>query len=145
MDDIHARLRQAGYRITRSRKAIIRTLAEAEGWLRPEEIQLRGQAFCPSLGLVTVYRTLNLLAKHGYVTRIHLEDGCHGYARSQLSNGHHLVCRGCQQVVEFPGLQDLQQLIDQVAQSTGFLIEEHMLALLGLCPCCQLQVDGAMA
>lgn len=144
MDDIEARLRQAGHRITRSRKAIIRALTEAEGWLRPEEIHSRGQAFCPSLGLVTVYRTLNLLTKHGYATRIHMEDGCHGYARSHLSHGHHLICRGCQQVVEFPGLQELPIFIEQIAQSTGFLIENHMLELLGLCPYCQSSMDGGL-
>jgi Fe2+ or Zn2+ uptake regulation protein len=89
------------------------------------------------VGLVTVYRTLALLTELGFVSRIHLEDGCHGYARSRLGHSHHLVCRRCQQAVEFPGIEDMEHFIGQLEQRTGFIVEDHMLELLGLCPSCQ--------
>ncbi len=130
-------LRKAGFRLTRSRKAVVRVLHEAEDWLRPEEIHARGKRYCPSLGLVTVYRTLALLSNMDCIGRVHFEDGCRGYARTELVHGHHLVCRDCHQVVEFPGSKDLPRWIDKIANSTGFLIEEHMLELVGLCPTCQ--------
>lgn len=130
-------LREAGYRLTRARTAVVHVLNDATDWLRPEEIQVRGKRYCPSLGLVTVYRTLALLLQMGYVGRIHFDDGCHGYARTELAHSHHLVCRLCHQVVEFPGSEDLPRWIEQIAHSTGFLIEDHMLELLGLCPVCR--------
>ena len=133
-------LRIAGYRLTRSRRADVRVLMDADGWLRPEEIQARGKHDCPSLGLVTVYRTLNLLSQLGYIGRVHFEDGCHGYARTELAHGHHLVCRGCHQVVEFPGWEDLSALIEPIERETGFLVEDHVLGLLGLCPVCREEV-----
>ena len=137
MNEILTALQQAGYRVTQPRQAVTQVLIESEGWLRPEIIHQRAQKDHPSLGLVTVYRTLALLSEMGFVSRIHLEDGCHGYARTQLSHGHHLVCRQCQQAVEFPGADDLDRLIDRIEGRTGFLVEDHMLELLGLCPKCQ--------
>lgn len=136
-------LREAGFRRTRARTAVIRTLVESEDWLRPEELQARGQRYCPSLGLVTVYRSLNLLSELGFVRRVHFDDGCHGYARSELAHGHHLVCRICQQVVEFPGSKDLSPLMRRIERETGFEIEDHMLELIGVCPACQQEREGA--
>lgn len=130
-------LRQAGCRVTEPRRAIARILAQSDSWLRPEEIHQRARDLYPRLGLVTVYRTLSLFEQLGFVRRIHLEDGCHGYASSELAHGHHLVCRNCQQAVEFGGLDGLAPQLDQLAQRTGFIIEDHMLELLGLCPQCQ--------
>jgi Fur family ferric uptake transcriptional regulator len=137
IDELSNSLRSSGYRLTRSRKAVIRVLAEANDWLRPQDVHARGLQHCPSLGLVTVYRTLALLESLGYVSRVHLEDRCHGYARSKLAHGHYLVCRSCHQVLEFPGLEDLPALFGAISRETGFVIEDHMLALMGLCPACQ--------
>jgi Fur family ferric uptake transcriptional regulator len=116
---------------------VVEALERADAWLSPERILSRAQARCPGLGLVTVYRTLSLLSEMGYVRRIHLVGGCNGYARADLMHSHHLVCRSCQQVVEFPGTEDLSRLVENVQEQTGFQVEDHMLELLGLCPACQ--------
>jgi Fe2+ or Zn2+ uptake regulation protein len=54
-----------------------------------------------------------------------------------MHHGHHLVCRSCNQVLEFPGTEDLAPLIAQVSRRTGFVVEEHLLELVGRCPACQ--------
>lgn len=102
---------------------------------------MRARKRNPSLGLVTVYRTLSLLSEIGFVRRIHLEHGCHGYVRSEFVHGYHVVCRNCRQAVEFPGMQEFSFLIDRIAKSTGYLVQDHMLELLGLCPDCQEEDD----
>jgi Fe2+ or Zn2+ uptake regulation protein len=137
MDDALQKIKQAGYRLTKSRQAIVKTLQHAEGWLRPESILGRARRMHPSLGMVTVYRTLNLLSTLGCVRRIHFEDGCHGYAATALNHGHHLVCTRCRQVVEFSGGDDLEPLLERITLESGFVIEDHMLELLGTCPECQ--------
>jgi Fe2+ or Zn2+ uptake regulation protein len=131
------RLPEHGYRLTQPRQAVIRALFETEDWLRPEEVLERARSHCPSVGLVTVYRTLALLEELGIARRIHVEPGCHGYAPAGLNHGHHLVCRSCHQVVEFPGSEDLAPLIDQISRKTGFVIEDHLLELTGHCPACR--------
>ncbi len=131
------RLTHAGFRRTRPRQAVVRALLEASGWLRPEEALSRARAYCPSLGLVTVYRALALLEGLGIARRIHVEPGCRGYVAASLTHGHHLVCRSCHQVVEFPGSEDLNPLIEHVSRTTRFVIEDHLLELVGLCPGCR--------
>lgn len=131
------RMAQAGFRLTKPRRAVVRVLLEARGWLRPEDILTRARRYCRSLGLVTVYRTLTLLENLGIARRIHLEPGCHGYAAAGLTHGHHLVCRSCHQVVEFPGTEELRPLIRHLSRRTGFLVESHLLELTGLCPDCR--------
>lgn len=137
VEKVLERLKRLGFRRTQPRRAVMRALWEADDWLRPEELHARACRYCPSLGLVTVYRTLSLLSDLDLVRRVHFEDGCHAYARSKLAHGHHLVCQGCRQVVEFPGLEDLSVLVDRITEQTGFIIREHMLELIGLCPACQ--------
>ncbi len=129
-------LRARGLRLTSQRLAIIKVLLEADEHLTPAEVLERGIGACPGLGLTTVYRTLELLRESGQVQRVHLEEGCHGYARVQEREGHHLVCQACHRVVGFPctGLTDL---VEETAQRTGFSVESHLLELVGLCPECQ--------
>jgi Fe2+ or Zn2+ uptake regulation protein len=39
-------------------------------------------------------------------------------------------------VVEFEGC-DLSSFLERVSQKTGFIIDEHLLELVGRCPACQ--------
>ncbi len=128
-------LRQAGYRLTRPRLAILQVLAENEAGLSPEEVHQQGRELCASMGLVTVYRTLDLLAELGLVRRVHSEQGCHGYASAGMDR-HYLICQNCRRVIEFP-CDGLDGLIESVRQQTGYAITEHLLELSGLCPDCQ--------
>lgn len=129
-------LSQSGYRITQPRRAVVRTLLTNGGYLSPTEIWEQAQQYCPSVGLVTVYRSLDLLSRLGFARRIHTEEGCHGYAAANNGHRHHIVCRNCGAAVEFRGC-DLSPFLDRVSRETGFVIEDHLLELAGLCPECQ--------
>jgi Fe2+ or Zn2+ uptake regulation protein len=129
-------LRQAGYRLTQPRLAVLQVLQEHNGYLSPAEIYERGRALYPSLGLVTVYRTLEMLDELGLARRVHGRGKCHGYARANSVSGHYLVCHRCSQVVEFP-CEGMEGIIEAVRQQSGFTVEEHLLELGGLCPACQ--------
>ena len=131
-------LSQAGYRVTRPRRAVIRALLQDGSYASPAEVWERARAHCPTVGLVTVYRTLDLLAGMGFVRRIHADDGCHGYAAAEHGHRHHLVCRVCGATVEFEGC-DLSRFLAQVGRDTGFVIEDHLLELVGLCAACRPQ------
>jgi Fur family ferric uptake transcriptional regulator len=128
-------LREAGYRLTQPRLAILKVLEENDEGLSPEEIYRQGKVIYASLGLVTVYRTLDLLAELGLVRRLHSEHRCHSYACAG-SDRHYLVCSGCHRVVEFP-CDGLEALVEGVRKHTGYTISDHLLELSGLCPDCQ--------
>jgi len=129
-------LSQAGHRITRPRQAVVRALLEDGAYARPAEVHARARQYCPTVGLVTVYRTLDLLSDLGFVRRIHTDDGCHSYATTSHGHRHHLICRNCGATVQFEGC-DLELFLDRVGRDTGYHVEDHLLELIGLCQTCQ--------
>lgn len=134
-------LKVQGLRLTAPRRAIVECLGASQDWLTAAAIYEQARVVCPSLGLVTVYRTLNWLHQQGLVRRVHRSDGCHGYALAGLPHGHYLVCQKCQQVVEFSSC-DLTILEARIAGETGFTIQGHMLQFVGTCPACQTDACG---
>jgi Fur family ferric uptake transcriptional regulator len=94
-----------------------------------EEIRAR----CPEVGLVTVYRTLDLLGGLGIVRRLDLGDG----ARYELAEDHHhhMICESCGDISEFdecpldPALLPLQ--------SSEFEVRSHSLEVYGRCLACR--------
>ena len=135
-DAVFCRLSEAGYRITQPRRAVIQVLLQDDGHSSPAEVHEQAQMLCPGVGLVTVYRTLDLLTQLGFVRRIHADDGCHGYAWASHGHRHHLVCRRCGATIEFEGC-DLGSFLDRVSRETGYAIEDHLLELVGVCGACR--------
>jgi Fur family ferric uptake transcriptional regulator len=128
-------MQTVGARLTAPRRAVARVLGESRGWMSAEAIAARARRHCPSIGLVTVYRTLDLLESLGIARRVHGPTGCHGYALASIEDGHFLVCRDCNEVIEFEGC-DVDRVVRRVTRQTGFRVETHMLELVGLCPAC---------
>lgn len=124
-----------GYKLTRPRLAVLQVVAETREILSPAEIHARARKFYPQTGLVTVYRTLELLSECGAVRKVHQADGCHGYAPATEGHAHHVICENCQSVAEFDDC-DLANMCRAVQRRTGYKIEGHWLELFGLCPDC---------
>jgi Fur family ferric uptake transcriptional regulator len=125
-----------GYKLTRPRRAVLRVVAENSASLTPAEIHVRAQRHYAQTGLVTVYRTLDVLTECGAVRRIHQADGCHAYARASEGHAHHVICEKCHSVMEFDCC-DLDDLLAAVQRRTGFRVESHWLELFGACPKCR--------
>lgn len=130
-------LSQAGHRITAPRRAVMEVLMAAQAPLSPQGICTRGRAHHDSLGLVTVYRTLELFERFDLARRVHLCEGCHGYLATSPGHRHTILCRTCGRSTEFLGQDDLDDLIARVEARTGYEVWDHLLQLFGLCPECQ--------
>lgn len=137
-------LRAQGYKLTRARRAVVHALAAASTPLPVNEVHTHAQQINHDVGLVTVYRTLELLVSLGLVRPVHLVDNCHGYALATPGHTHHVVCRRCRRVVEVAGC-DLQAFLTEIEQQTGYRITGHWLELEGLCAGCQeaARADGS--
>jgi Fe2+ or Zn2+ uptake regulation protein len=144
------RLTMAGYSNTRARRAVLDALLASAGPVSPADLLAAGRKLHPALGLVTVYRTLELLEQLALVRKLHLEEGCHTYVLSSAglraerhehahggdAHGHHIICQECHRAVEFAGC-DIEAVIASVQQQTGFTVRNHWLEMFGLCPSCQ--------
>ena len=127
-----------GYRITTQRRIIVEELVKAQRALDPVDLFAVCRKRDPGLGLVTVYRTLEQLELLGLIQRVHRSDGCHMIMRKNDGHEHLLICTSCGKTVSFQG-DHLEQLSSQVAEETGFSVDDHMLQLFGLCPDCRSQ------
>jgi len=137
--NLQEKLNQQGLRMTRPRKEVAAILKESKVPLTPQTIhQLAIRKNC-DIGLVSVYRTLDLLSELNLVRRVHGQDGCHGYVLASPGHHHHLICHKCGKAVEFTGSGDLSDFIERIESNTGFAIDEHILQLYGLCQQCQEQ------
>jgi Fur family ferric uptake transcriptional regulator len=120
------KMRGRGYKATPQRLAVLGALA-AERHQSLGEIRAR----CPEVGLVTVYRTLDLLSEIGAVRRLELGDG----PRYELAEDHHhhLICESCGDVSEFEKCPlDLRRL-----KGVDFEVGSHTLEIYGRCAACR--------
>ena len=125
-----------GHKLTQPRRAVLKVMARSAESLTPAEIRARAQKYYRQTGLVTVYRTLELLIECGAVRKIHGSDGCHAYAPASEGHAHSIVCEKCHAVTEFDNC-DLADLLATVQRRTGYRVSGHWLELYGYCPRCR--------
>ncbi len=135
--DLQEKLNQKGLRMTRPRRVVLSILEAASVPLSAGTIYQKALERKERIGLVTVYRTLELLDEFGMVRRAHSQDECHGYLLASPGHHHNLVCHTCMKTVEFPGSEDLSGIVQRVQRQTGYQVNDHLLELYGLCPSCQ--------
>ena len=130
-------LRRWGYKITPQRRAILRVIVDSQEHLTPADIYERAHKEHPGIGLVTVYRTLDMLDELGLICEVHAKDGRRSYLLTRPSeHHHHLICSDCGKVVDFTGCR-LGELEKRLSRETGFEVESHLLEFIGCCPSCQ--------
>jgi Fe2+ or Zn2+ uptake regulation protein len=129
-------LRQNGYRLTDSRRAVMQIVAESEYLLNPLEIYEEARRTHPRLGLVSVYRTLEKLAELGLIERVHHPNGCNSYIAARPGHTHLIICQNCGKVSYFSG-DRLGPLVETVEGESGYQVKDHWLQLIGLCRLCQ--------
>jgi Fur family ferric uptake transcriptional regulator len=132
-------LRQNGYRLTPARKAVVQTVAASPRAITPLEVYDSARSHHRALGLVSVYRTLEMLEDLGLIQRVHHPEGCQAFVSTSEGHKHLLICQECGKAAFFEG-DRLQPLIRSISRSTGYLIGEHWLQLFGLCKDCQARV-----
>ncbi len=129
-------LKEAHYKLTAPRRAVLEVLEATEQHLTPAELLERGRAIYPALSRATVYRTLEILTELGALRPIYSADGAPRIA-CVAQDHHHLICLECGKALHFEECP-LGDLEEQLAARFGFSIKSHMLELYGLCKECQL-------
>ena len=87
------------------------------------------------IGLATVYRVLTQFEQAGILSRNNFESGKATYELDEGKHHDHFVCTACGKVEEFydPEIEKRQQI---VAQSKGWVVQDHSMALYGHCAQC---------
>ena len=142
----HGRFRGSGFRVTIPREAILEVLSKTQKHLSAEDVYLAVHKVYPTVGLTTVYRTLELLVQMGVVFKFDFGDG---RARYELAIGpkgtrhhHHLACTTCGRVIDYTDFIDdevelLQRTEKGLSKKYNFGITNHVIQFYGLCDKCK--------
>jgi Fur family ferric uptake transcriptional regulator len=136
------RLQQAvakrGIRMTRQRRVILQVMDKAEQHLDVDQILARAQEMDPEVHLVTVYRTIDLLKKHGLIDELdllHLRGDRHYYETHGPRDHIHVACLKCGKVREFES-RLYEQLKEQIARDFDMKVTVSRTEVGGYCAEC---------
>jgi Fur family ferric uptake transcriptional regulator len=132
-------------RWTVPREEIFNLLIQSQQHLSAKDLYAMLNPSNPAIGLTTVYRTLDLLDRAGLVRKVNTGDGQvrFEYLRGHDSDHHHhLICTGCGKILNYRDFEKeeldlVRKTEDILAGKYGFLIREHNIEFLGLCPDCR--------
>ena len=88
-----------------------------------------------SIGLSTVYRTLQGMQSSGEVDVVLRADGESMYRRCTDGHHHHLVCKSCGTTIEIQA-NAIEKWAHQMASDHGFREVGHTAEIFGICKKC---------
>lgn len=121
-------LRDAGLRITRPRKTILKTIADQGDHPDALEIYRRAKETDASVSLSTVYRTMKILQDKGAIRRHAFEGGPSRFEPADRAHHDHIVDVDTGQVIEFRS-EEIERLQEKIASKLGYEIVFHRLEL----------------
>lgn len=140
-NEILKKLRELGYRITSQRRIILEAISSSDKYLTPDELHSLIKKKHPSIGRVTVYRTLEMLNKNNLLCRVNIGSAARNYLiKRPREHHHHIICSGCGKVADFNHCL-MDRLSTQISEQTSFDIESHIFEVYGLCGECK-QIKG---
>ena len=135
IDEVLAKIRARGGRVTQSRRLILDALHAATGHQTADELATEVQRVAPDTHLSTIYRKLEELEELGAVSHVHLGHGPAVYSLT-VEPHCHLVCETCEKIIDVP--DDLfRGLTRRTKDQFRFDIDPRHFAVLGLCQDCR--------
>lgn len=127
-------LRELGYRVTPQRRLLIDVLLASHGHLTVREVYDHVQTKSAAVDQATVYRTLELFHKIGFVFSSQMA-GQTVYELASMVPHHHLVCRVCHGVQPLDN-HHFEHLVSHLLTEHRFQAELAHLTISGVCGHC---------
>jgi Fe2+ or Zn2+ uptake regulation protein len=120
--------------MTPSRRAILEEVRRSATHPTADEVYREVRTGMPRISLGTVYRNLEILARHGFIRVVDEAAGPRRYDRA-LDNHCHVQCRACGRIEDFH-LDPSCRMEDLIQEECAFEIEECRVNFVGICPDC---------
>ncbi len=136
---LQGELGSRGIRLTRQRRVVLQVIESAPSHLDAGEILDRAQKIDADITRVTVYRTIDLLKRHGLIDELdllHLRGHRHFYESHSLRDHIHVACIRCGKVREFES-ELYEELKRQITRDCGIKITVARTEVGGLCAGCR--------
>ena len=130
-DEYLARL---GLRQTKQRKVILDAVLSLGSHVDAETIFKEVQTIDHSIGVATVYRSLQLMVGAGIIAERKFDkERTHFELNDPLKQHHdHFICTKCGKIFEFFD-EELEELQVRIAKKLGFRLTDHRMDLFGDC------------
>ncbi|MFI7587148.1 Fur family transcriptional regulator [Spongisporangium articulatum] len=122
-------------RETWQRAAVSHALDGTDAFVSAQQLHAMLRQGGDSVGLATVYRTLQQLAEDGEVDVLRTGEAELMYRRCSTGHHHHLVCRHCRKTVEVDSAA-VERWARGIAADNGFVEVDHVVEVLGTCADC---------
>ena len=132
-------------RWTVPREAILNLLSRTSKHLSAKEIYATLHSVYPGIGLTTIYRTLDLLARARLINKLDIGEGQSRYelkSDERKEHHHHLICTKCGRIIDYSDFMDEElELVKKtertLAQKYNFSVQDHNIEFYGLCEECK--------
>jgi Fe2+ or Zn2+ uptake regulation protein len=131
-------LKENKMRMTRQRKIILEELQKVNTHPSADEVYEMVRLRLPRISLGTVYRNLEILSELGEIQKLQLSGDLKRFDWN-TNKHYHIRCVQCNRVDDAP-IAPLNQIEDDLYESTVFEIIGHNLEFVGLCPECSKKV-----
>src|ERR1700690_1835992 len=132
---LQAELMSRGLRMTHQRRTILSVVETARQHLDASQILRKARKMDPQIDRVTLYRTINLLKRHGLIDELdlmHMQGEKHFYERRPQRDHIHMAWLRCGKITEFE--RDLfDRLQGQIQRDCQFQIAGTRLQVGGYC------------
>ncbi|MDI6799933.1 MAG: Fur family transcriptional regulator [Actinomycetota bacterium] len=128
------RLKESGHKLTPPRLAALDILATSKEHMSIDELHERIKDICPSAGLATTYRTLELLKELDLITSLDSPSGKKRY-EIKAKDHSHLICQSCGGVTEIKS-DFCANDRNKINQKYGFDATDCQVEYHGICAGC---------
>jgi Fur family ferric uptake transcriptional regulator len=139
---LRAELGRRGIRVTRQRRVLLRVMETAKRHLDADQLLSRAKKIDPRIDRVTVYRTIDLLKRHGLIDELdllHLRGHRHFYESHAQRDHIHIACLRCGKVREIES-RLYERLKRQIERDLHMKITVTRTEIGGYCDACRSQV-----
>ena len=133
--DVRDLVRASGLRWTPQRRSVVDVLSNSEGHVVAAELVERCRAIDPTTTPSTVYRTLDVLERLGFVRHGHGADGREEYHVLPEREHGHLHCSSCGQVWELEAVE-AASIVRSLRRERGFEVDLSHVTIVGRCAAC---------
>ena len=119
-------LQSEGLRYTKQREAIWVEINKSKEHRNADEIYFSVLKKKTKVSRATVYRTIDVLVKHGLVKKIDgVESGSLYENKLDREHHYHMICLETGKIIEFYN-KELENLQDKIAREKGYKIVRHV-------------------
>ena len=126
--------------MTGNRQVVLEVLRNTTAHPTAQQVFLSAREHQPQIGFATVYRTLDLLVRHGLAQEVFRDKDGAAHYDANVTRHDHAICDRCGRIEDVSApLHALAYVI--IERSAGFHVDYHATAFSGLCADCAADAD----